>query len=208
MRRSNPKEGFAWGALARTAAEQAGYQDAPYLLEGTAFTREGGVSPFVQVFFQRVTNTETAPVAFLGVHVTDFEREWRDRLRRTAESEVGEFPPFALHAMNVWGLMERPWSPNSPAEEDIAAVQDWLDRVFDYAKRLPPSVPALVAAIEANKIADHNVEAYLGHPVKVRGLVEWLHRNHGVDLRSRVLPLLSDRTEPYDLNIMLGPPPR
>ena len=38
---------------------------------------------------------------------------------------------------------------------------------------------------------------------KVRGLVEWLHRVHDIDVREPVLPLLSDRTEPYDVNVML-----
>lgn len=206
MRRTDPGKFFAWGALARTAAERAGFQDGPYQLEGNTFNRKGVVSPLVQVFFQRVTNTETAPVAFVGVHVDDFEREWRDRLLRTTVSEVGEFPPFALHAMNIAAFRPRPWSQNLPGDEDIAAVRDWLDRVFDYAnRRLPSSVAALAAAIEANKIADHNVEAYLGHPVKVRGLVGWLRRVHGVDVSGRVLPLLGDRTEPYDVSVMLDP---
>ena len=115
--------------------------------------------------------------------------------------------PFALYAANIAKLRPRPWSPNSPSDQDVASVRDWLDLLFDHAKRLPSSVDGLAAAIEANKIADHNAEAYLGHPVKVRGLVEWLHRNHGVDLRARVLPHLRDHTEPYDVNVMLGPPP-
>jgi hypothetical protein len=204
---NRPKRGFEWGALARAAAERARYERAPYQLEGDTFIRKGAVSPFVQIFFQRVTNTETAPVAFLGVHVDEFEREWRDRLRRTAVPEAHEFPPFALHAANIESMRPRPWPPNSPSEEDAASVTDWIDRAFEYTKRLPSSLPALVAALEANRIAGHNVEAYLAHPVKVRGLIEWLHRNHGVDLRARVLPLLSDRTGPYDLNVMLGPPP-
>jgi hypothetical protein len=207
MSRSKLKDGFAWKALAKAAAERAGYHDAPYVLEGDTFTRKGAVSPLVQVFFRRVTNRETAPMAFLGVHVDEFEREWCGRLRGTAVSEAGEFPPFALHVANMAELRPRPWSPNSPSGQDVALVEDWLDRAFDYAKRLPSNLPELVAAIEANKIADHNVEAYLGHPVKVRGLVEWLHRKHGVDVSARVLPLLSDDTEPYDLNLMLGPPP-
>ena len=207
MSPSRARRGFAWNALARAAAGRAGFHDAPYSLEGDTFTRHGAVSPFVQIFFRRVTNTETSPAAFVGVHVDEFEREWRGRLRRTAVSELGEFPPFALHVANMAVLRPRPWSPNSPSAEDVASVEEWLDRVFDYAKRLPSSLPALVAAIEANKIGDHIVEFYLGHPVKVRGLVEWLGRTHGVDVRERVLPLLGDDTEPYDLNVMLRPPP-
>jgi hypothetical protein len=64
----------------------------------------------------------------------------------------------------------------------------------------------LMAAIEANRIADHEVWAYLGHPVKVRGLVDWMRRAHGVDVGGRLLPLLSDRTDPYDVQTMLGRP--
>ncbi len=86
-------------------------------------------------------------------------------------------------------------------------MQDWLGRVFDYAKRrLPSGVPALVSAFDAGRIADHSVEAYLGHPVKVRGLVGWLRRARGIDVGERVLPLLGGRTEPYDVSAMLGPP--
>jgi hypothetical protein len=39
--------------------------------------------------------------------------------------------------------------------------------------------------------------------VKVRGLVEWLRRVHGIDVGERGLPLLADRTEPYDPKVML-----
>jgi hypothetical protein len=205
MNQNRARRGFAWDALSRAAAKRAGYQDAPYQLEGMSFLRKTGVSPFVQVIFRRVTASDTAPAAYLGVHVDEFEREWRGRLRLTAESGIGEFPPFALYSMNIEPIMERPWSPNSPSDQDVASVEAWLDRAFEYAKRLPSSLPALVTAIVANRIADHPLEFYLGHPVKVRGLVQWLLRVHDVDVRERVLPLLSDRTEPYDVNVMLGP---
>jgi hypothetical protein len=207
MSRSKPKRRFAWQTVARASALRASFQDVRRRIDGEAFTQSSAVSPSVEVFFQRVTGPETAPEAIFGVHVKEFEREWRDRRRQMGLSELDENLPFVLHAANIAALRPRPWSPNPPSDQDVASVREWLDRVFDYAKRLPSSVPALVTAIEANKIADHNVEAYLAHPVKVRGLIEWLHRNHGVDLRARVLPLLSDRTGPYDLNVMLGPPP-
>jgi hypothetical protein len=64
----------------------------------------------------------------------------------------------------------------------------------------------LVQAIETNKIADHSVEAYCGHSVKVRGLIQWLRRAQGVDVSERLLPLLTDDTEPYDVAVMLGEP--
>jgi hypothetical protein len=200
--------GFKWHALARTSAAHAGFQLVGSSPNGDEFSLSGDIAPWVQVSFRRVTNRQTAPDARLGVRAAEFELDWRARLRRTGLSEVDEFPPLGLYFMNITPLMPRPWSPNSPAEEDIAAVQDWLDRMFDYAKRrLPSSVAALAAAIDEDRIADHNVEFYLGHPVKVRGFVEWLRRMRGVDVGERVLPLLSDRTEPYDVNIMLGPPP-
>jgi hypothetical protein len=148
-----------------------------------------------------------APYALLGVHVDKFEREWRDRLRQTnSQGNLGEAPPFCIQSLNV---MARPWSAYSPSEQHIAAVRDWLDRTFDYAKgRLPTSLTSLVAAIEANRIADHDVEAYLGHPLKVRGFIEWLHCVHGVDIGARIHPLLSDRTDPYDAAVMMAPWPR
>lgn len=207
MAANRSKSGFAWGALARMSAAHAGFHVVGSSKWGDEFSLSGDVAPWVHVSFRRVTNRETAPDVRLGVRTTEFERDWRARLERTAVSGTDEFPPLGLYFMNIGALMPRPWSPNSPAEQDIAAVQDWLDRVFDYAKRrLPSSVVALAAAINADRIADHNVEAYLGHPVKVRGFVEWLRHMRGVDVRERVLPLLSDRTEPYDVSIMLGPP--
>jgi hypothetical protein len=208
MAENNSRRRFAWSALARTAAAQAGFYMVGASRWGDEFSLSGEVAPWVHVSFQRVTNTETAPSARLGVRVAEFERDWRARLKRTAVSKIGEFPPFDLYFMNIASLMPRPWAPNSPEAEDIAAVREWLDRVFDYAKRrLPSSVAALAAAVEADKLADHNVEAYLGHPVKVQGLVGWLRRIHGIDISERVLPLLGDRTEPYDVSVMLGPSP-
>ena len=77
MNQNRARRGFAWDALSRAAAKRAGYQDAPYQLEGMSFLRKTGVSPFVQVIFRRVTASDTAPAAYLGVHVDEFEREWR-----------------------------------------------------------------------------------------------------------------------------------
>jgi hypothetical protein len=197
---------FQWGLLIRRAADRAGYQDVHGHLRGEAFSLGGEVSPSVQVFIQPVTNADVAPIVFFGLHVNDFERDWRARLGRTAlPAEFRDDPPFCLNAVNVKTLGERPWSPKSPSDRDVAAVQDWLDRAFVYARSLPANMPGLIAAIEANHIGDHEVWAYLGHPVKVRGFVGWLSRAKGVDLGARLLPLLSDRTEPYAVNAMLGP---
>ena len=51
-------------------------------------------------------------------------------------------------------------------DKDVAAVRDYIDRAFEYAKRLPSSIDSLAAAIQANKIGDHEVWFYLGHSVK------------------------------------------
>ena len=198
------KEPFEWAALAEQSAERAGFRPLRCPMEGQAFSLGGEVSPSVQIFFRRVTFAEIAPEIFFGVHVEPFELEWRGRLARTGLAPEFESPALGLHVANVAGLRPRPWSAISPSDEDVAQVREWLDRAFEYAKRLPSSVTGLVASIEVNKIVDHNVEAYLGHPVKVRGFADWLHRVHGVELSERLFPLLSDRTEPYDLDIMLG----
>ena len=194
---------FAWKDIAKKAADAANFKNTPYKMEGESFNLGGEVSPSVQVFFQRVTNTEIAPTVFFGVYIEDFERLWHDRLLRAGLRPERENPTFALHSANVASLRPRPWVPNSPSHEDVASMREWLDRAFTYAKRLPARVDSLVAAIEANGIADHSVEAYLGHPVKVRGFVEWLRRTHGVEVGEHVLPLLDDRTEPYDVRVML-----
>ena len=124
---------------------------------------------------------------------------------RTDSPPEYEGPAFGLNALNVRALRPRPWSPDPPSAEDVAALGEWFDRVFEYAsRRLPSSMDSLVAAIEANRIADHDVGAYHGHPVKVRGFVDWLRRTHAVDLGPRLLPLLPNRTEPYDVSVMLG----
>jgi len=85
-------------------------------------------------------------------------------------------------------------------------MAEWLDRAFEYAKRLPSSMESLIAAIESARMVDHTVEGYFGHPVKVRGFVEWLRRTHGVDVGGELLPGLDPRTEPYDVDAMLGRP--
>src|SRR5947209_643141 len=77
MSPNSRKGSFDWRSLARTAAERAGYQPAPYQLEGDTFTRGGNVSPTVQIFFQNVTNSDIAPEAFLCVHVEQFEQDRR-----------------------------------------------------------------------------------------------------------------------------------
>lgn len=63
-------------------------------------------------------------------------------------------------------------------DKDVAAVRDYIDRAFEYAKRLPSSIDSLAAAIQANKIGDHEVWFYLGHSVKVRRFVQWMRLGH------------------------------
>jgi hypothetical protein len=105
--------------------------------------------------------------------------------------------------------MPRPWTPVPPSLQDVASLSEWFDRVFEYARGLPSSIESLVAAVEANKIGDHKVNAYRGHPLKVGALVQWMQRAHGADLGPELLPHLSDRTDPYDPSVMLddGAPP-
>lgn len=186
------------------AAERGGFKSASSDLEGEPFSIGGAVSPSVQVFFQRITFTEVAPVVWLGVYVEAFECEWRDRRLKTGLPAGGQSPVFGLDSMNVASLRPRPWVSNSPSDQEVAKVAEWLDRAFEYAKRLPSSLESLLAAIESGRMVDHPVTHYLGHPVEVRGFVEWLHREHGVDVAARLLPGLSLRTEPYDVQAMLG----
>lgn len=206
MGRSRAEKSYDWAALARQSAKEVGFEDVTgLLLRGEAFKLGGAVSPCVQVFFQRVTNTDIAPFAFLGVFVEEFEGDWGDRLLRTRLPAKSEDTPFCLYVANIAGLRPRPWCATSPSDQHVAAMQGWLVQVFDYARRrLPSSMTSLVAAVEADRIADHPIWAYLGHPVKVRGFVEWLRRTQGVDVGEHVLPLLDDRTEPYDVRVMLG----
>ena len=197
---------FDWAALAVQAAEAAGYARVPFPAAALAFRLDGKVAPYVDIFFQHVTNTHIAPEVHLGVYVEEFERDWCERLQRTSEPVAGERPAFLLLINNVKQFIERPWSPRLPSEQDIAAVRDYLDRAFEYAKRLPCSMDSLVAAIQANKIADHEVWFYCGHPVKVRRFVQWMRRVCGIDLGDRLLAGLRDETEPYDVNVMLDAP--
>jgi hypothetical protein len=197
-----------WAAFAEGAAEAAGFHRVEWPLESGSFGLGGEVSPHVAIRFQRVTDTNVAPEVVVGVYSEAFEREWGDRLRRTSlRLDVGEAPPFSLLALNIDGLVPRPWTPRSPSDEDVAELKDYLDRSFEYAKRrLPSNIDSLVAAIEADKIGDHPVWFYLGHPVKVRGFVQWLRRTHGVDVGDRLLSGLDDETEPYDVKVMLDAP--
>jgi hypothetical protein len=203
MSHRSAKDCFDWAALAERSAEAAGYRRLHFPTAEPAFRLEGEVAPYLEVFFQHVTNTHVAPEALLGIYVEAFERDWCERLQRTSEPLTGERPPFLLLAANVKELMQRPWSPNSPLPPDVDAVRGYLDRTFEYAKRLPSSMETLVAAIQANKIGDHEVWFYRGHSVKVRRFVQWMRRVHGVDLGDRLLAGLDDETEPYDVRVML-----
>ena len=201
------KAGFAWAGVGKDVAERAGFVPVGHpVQDGDAFRLATPVSPLVQFFVQRVTATEVAPLAFVGVYVAAFEAEWRGRLLQTDLSPDLEGPLFGLHVGNVATLRPRPWVPASPSDQDANAVRDWLARVFEYARLLPASLDALVSALETNKIADHSVAAYRGHSVKIRGLIQWLRRTHGIDVSARVLPLLTDQTDPYDVRVMLGEP--
>lgn len=205
--KSKARTGFAWAVVAKEEAERAGFERVSYSVwGGDAFRLAGPVSPCVQFFIQPVTSGQVAPLAFVGIYIEAFERQWRDRLLQTEMSPELDDLPFGLHVANVASLMPRPWVPTSPSNEDIGAVRNWLGRLFDYARRLPSTMDALVYAIGTGRIADHSLEAYRGHSVKLRGLVRWLHRTHGVDVSDRLLPLLTDRTEPYDVNKMLDAP--
>ncbi len=59
-------KGYDWASLVKRSAEEAQFRDAP-LLRGEAFSLGGDVAPSVQMFFQPVTNTKIAPIAFLGI---------------------------------------------------------------------------------------------------------------------------------------------
>jgi hypothetical protein len=93
-----------------------------------------------------------------------------------------------------------------PSDEEISSMQDWLSKAFEYAKRLPVSMDDLVKAIETNKLVDHELSAYFGHPVKVRGLIYWLRRTQAANVGARALQMLSDRAGQYDVKAMLAPP--
>ena len=206
MSRTRANRGYAWDALATRSAERGGFERLGSYLEGQPFGLGGAVSPTVQVFFQRITFTEVGPVVWLGVYVDAFEDEWRDRRLMTGLPAKGQSPVFALDGANVRCLSPRPWVSISPSDQEVADMAEWLDRAFEYAKRLPSSMESLIAAIESTRMVDHTVESYLGHPVKVRGFVEWLRRTHGVDVGGELLPGLDPRTEPYDVDAMLGRP--
>jgi hypothetical protein len=139
---------FAWKEIAKKAADQANFENTPYKMEGESFNDGGDVSPSVQIFFRRITNTEIAPTVFFGVYVEEFERQWRDRLLRAGLRPERENPTFALHSANIASLRLRPWVPYSPSDQDVASMREWLDRAFAYAKRLPASMDSLVTAIK------------------------------------------------------------
>lgn len=199
------RERFAWADLARQSAEAAGFRPARWRLAAGSFGLARQVSAYVRVGFQRVTNVNVAPEVFVGMYTEEFELEWSDRLTRTSlPPEFEEAPPLSLHALNIDRLCPRPWPANSPSDQDVAEVRDYLDRAFEYARGFPSGVDDLAAAIHSDRLGEHSVEAYLGHPVKVRGFVQWLHRRHGIDVGERVLPLLTDRTGQYDVRAMLA----
>src|SRR5215469_16023958 len=125
MSRNRSEQPFDWASLAEQAAANAGYARLQFPTAEPAYRLEGEVAPYLEVFFQHVTNIHVAPEALLGIWVEEFEREWCERLQRTSEPLFGERPPFLLLAANVKQLMARPWSSNPPSAEDIAEVRDY-----------------------------------------------------------------------------------
>jgi hypothetical protein len=206
MSPNRARSNYAWDDLAIRSAQRSGFERlSGGYLAGDPFSFGGAVSPCVQVFFQRTTSTELGPVAWLGVYVEAFESEWRDRLLMTDVPAEGESPVLALDSRNVRRLRPRPWVSVTPSEPEVSDMTAWLDRAFEYARLLPSSMEDLIAVIDSTRIVDQTLESYLGHPVKVRGLVAWLFRTQGVDVSGRLLPLLPDRTDPYNVDAMLGP---
>jgi hypothetical protein len=206
MSRNSQTRPFNWKDLARQSAERFGFHHVGWPLAAGSFGQGGEVSPHAEIRFQRVTTTEVAPAAFVGVYAEAFEREWGERLKRTSlPPRFEESPPFVLHALNIDELGARPWVANKPSGQDVAEMRDYLARVFSYATTLPSSFSDLVKAIEARRIGGYDIGAYLGHPFKVRGFVEWLQRERNLSIAESVLPLLSDRVGPYDVAVMLAP---
>ena len=197
-------KGRVWRALADQAAGRAGFEVTYSPLQGYSFSLPGPIAPSVDLFFRRITFSEVAPEALLGIYAEAFEADWRDRILRTGQSVWLESPALILYSANLASLRPRPWVPASPSKPDLESMLDWLDRLFAYAARLPSSVEALVAALESNSILEHKASSFLGHPVKVRGFFQWLRRTYGVQVGDNLLPLLTDRTEPYDVEAMLG----
>jgi hypothetical protein len=173
---------------------------------GASFSLGGEIAPSVEIFFQRVSTAEIAPEVFLGIYADRFEDEWRERLKKTGLSAVGGSPALGLHIANVSSLRPRPWSPFLPSAHDVDALEGWLDRVFEYATQLPSSVQSLANAITRGRILEEKLLIWMGHPVKVRAFSQWLTRTYNIQIGDDVLRLLEDRTEPYDVDIMLGPP--
>jgi hypothetical protein len=84
-------------------------------------------------------------------------------------------------------------------------MQAWWGRVFEYSASLPRSLSDLVSAISEQN-GGRLAWMSPGHPVKARGFVQWMRRTHGVDLTEQVRRHLTDRTDPYDVSIMLDDP--
>jgi hypothetical protein len=198
---------FDWSPFIRQSAERAGFREGT-LLRDQSFSLGGEVSPSVQASFQTVTRTQVAPVVYFGVYIPEFEREWRDRLRQVAtkSADLGGAPPFLSLAANAESLRRRPWPAKTPSSEDVAEMREWFGKVFDHAKCWPHSMEGLVSSITGNDMGGEELWAITGHPVKVRGLVQWLRRAHGVDVAKHLLPLLRSGTDPYDVSVMLDDP--
>jgi hypothetical protein len=206
-RRKAVKDG-PWIAVAREAASRAQFRPVETPLQGEAFCLPGEVCPSVQVFFQKITRSEIAPDAWLGLYVPEFERDWRERLPSGPLKSLPDEPPLGVLAANIERLRPRPWVAASPTAQGVAAVGEWLDRAFECAATFPTNMPSLIETIRRNNIAGFELWALHGHPVKVRGFAGWLRRTHGVDLSESLLRGIDSRVEPYDASVMLDSPER
>jgi hypothetical protein len=149
-------------------------------------------------------------VAWSGLYLPEFERDWWARMARGRSPADVDDAPLVYDMRNVAHLMKRPWvSARRPSVADIAAAADWLGRAFDHAKAtLPTDLASLISGIQQDSIGGFELWKVRGNPVKVRGLAGWLRRVHGVDVSEPLLRALPKRHTGYDLDAMLEPQDR
>jgi hypothetical protein len=201
---------FDWAPIVRESAGRAGFQPTPTPLRGEAFCLKGEVAPCLQAFFLPIRDTKVGPVAWQGVYLPAFERDWCARMARSRSAAEVDDAPLAIDAMNVAHLGKRPWvSATRLSAADIAAAADWLGRAFDHARRtLPTDLASLISGIQQDSIGGFELWKVRGNPVKVRGLAGWLRLVHGVDVSEPLLRWLPKWATGYDLDAMLEPQDR
>jgi hypothetical protein len=201
---------FDWTPIVRESAERAGFRPTPTLLRGEAFCLQGEAAPCLQAFFLPITDTKVGPVAWQGIYLPAFERDWWERMTRSRSATEADDAPLLIDVMNVAHLGKRPWvSARRPSANDIAAASDWLDRAFDHAKTtLPTDLPSLISGIQQDSVGGFQLWKVRGNPVKVRGFAGWLRRVHGIDVSEPLLRGLPKWTTSYDLDAMLDPQDR